>query len=84
MAKPICPGLNLRPLQWQLRKDLGDLERLRINYINLAARGIIPNYMCSIDWAVAKNMIIVSYKNEKQRLIDRQTRINENEKPIAY
>lgn len=67
MAKPICPGVDLRPLQHLYRRKLGDLARLRANkslYLDL-----YPYIEIYIDYESAELAIKAWYQKEKVRLI---------------
>ena len=68
MPKPICEGLNLRPLQKQLRQELGDLARFQHQYNSLKSKGIIVEPMY-LDYEAARATIYERYNDCKNRMI---------------
>ena len=68
MPKPICEGLNLRPLQKQLRQDLGDLARFKHLYGSLKSKGIIVESLY-LDYEAARATIYERYNDCKNRMI---------------
>lgn len=68
-SKAICPGLDLRPLQQEYRRKLGDMARFSMLLREMRAIGLNTLVQSSFDVSLAKLLLKRQYEYRKKEII---------------